>query len=141
MRVLLLSAPCAHSGQFETPAALAFSVCFSYPTRLIDVRRRYRAVALTDQYAARAVVDRLCAAGIAVRVQHMSAATTTAAYTELRARPYAGTLLRRSRSRCSSRRAWGSPVMRDCAPAATRCSAGFSLVTSRRQASRRAMDY
>lgn len=49
-------------------------------------------MAVTDQYAARAVVDRLSAAGIAVRVQNMSAATKTAAYTELRARLYDGTL-------------------------------------------------
>ncbi len=59
---------------------------------VIDVCRRYRAVAVTDQYAARAVVDRLSAAGIVVRVQNMSAATKTAAYTELRARLYDGTL-------------------------------------------------
>lgn len=60
--------------------------------RVIEVCRSYGASAVTDQHAARAVVDRLTLAGVPVQVKAMSAATKTAAFAELRARLYDGTL-------------------------------------------------
>jgi hypothetical protein len=54
--------------------------------------RRYKAPAVTDQYAARAVVDRLQRAGVEVEAIPMSAATKTGAYGELRSLIYQGEL-------------------------------------------------
>ena len=82
---------------------------------VIAVCRRYRAAAVTDQYASRAVVDRLMGAGIPVTVNAMTATSKTAAFAELRTRAYAGTLelypdpalmaeLRRLRSRFTAGR-------------------------------------
>ena len=59
---------------------------------VIAVCRRYHAIAVTDQYASRAVVDRLMRAGIPVQVNAMTATSKTAAFAELRARLYDGTL-------------------------------------------------
>jgi phage terminase large subunit-like protein len=60
--------------------------------QVIACCRRFGASAVTDQHAARAVVDRLMLAGVPVQVNAMNAATKTAAFGELRARLYDGTL-------------------------------------------------
>jgi hypothetical protein len=61
-------------------------------SEVIGVCQRYGAMAVTDQYASRAVVDRLMRAGVPVRVNAMTATSKTAAFAELRARLYDGTL-------------------------------------------------
>ena len=53
---------------------------------VIAVCHRYRATAVTDQYASRAVVDRLMGAGVPVTVHAMTATSKTAAFAELRTR-------------------------------------------------------
>ena len=60
--------------------------------QVIAACHRFGASAVTDQHAARAVVDLLTTAGIYVQVHPMSAASKTAAFGELRARLYDGTL-------------------------------------------------
>lgn len=66
---------------------------FSGPVDAVaDVCRRYDARAVTDQFAAVAVVERLEGQGVSVRAEHISAPTKTAAFSELRARLYDGTL-------------------------------------------------
>jgi phage terminase large subunit-like protein len=57
-----------------------------------DVCRRFRARVVTDQYAAPAIVERLQRAGLFVRAVPMTAGSKTAAFGELRARLYAGSL-------------------------------------------------
>ena len=53
---------------------------------------RYGARAVTDQYSAAAVVDRLRQHGVDVRVNSMSAESKTAIFSEMRARLYDGTV-------------------------------------------------
>jgi hypothetical protein len=53
---------------------------------------RYKAPAVTDQYAARAVVDRLARAGVSVEAIPMTATTKTGAYAELRSLIYTNEL-------------------------------------------------
>lgn len=60
--------------------------------QVVAVCRRYGASVVTDQYAARAVVDRLMSAGIYVQVNALNAASKTQAFAELRARLYDGSL-------------------------------------------------
>jgi len=47
---------------------------------------------VTDQFAAKAVVERLQRAGLAVKTEAMTASSKTAIFSELRARLYDGTL-------------------------------------------------
>ncbi len=54
--------------------------------------QRYGAPAVTDQYASRAVVDRLQRAGVRVEAIPMTATSKTAAYAELRSLIYTGEL-------------------------------------------------
>jgi hypothetical protein len=60
--------------------------------QVIELCRRYNATAVTDQYESVATVERLQRAGIAVRVNNMTAPSKTAAFAELRARLYDQTL-------------------------------------------------
>jgi phage terminase large subunit-like protein len=57
-----------------------------------DVCKRYDARVVTDQFAARAVVDRLQRRGLVVRAEPMTTPSKTAAFGELRARLYDGSL-------------------------------------------------
>lgn len=57
-----------------------------------DVCKQYRARVVTDQYAAPAIVDALRRRGLSVKTVPMTAMSKTAAFTELRARLYTGSL-------------------------------------------------
>lgn len=57
-----------------------------------DVCRRYNARAVSDQYLAKIVADRLSRDGVTVRQHSMTSSTKTAIFSELRARLYGGTL-------------------------------------------------
>lgn len=59
---------------------------------VLAVVQRFGAQAVTDQYASRAVVERLRRSGVSTRVVPMTATSKTAAYAEMRARLYDGTL-------------------------------------------------
>lgn len=59
---------------------------------VVEVCKRYGARAVTDQYAAKPVVDRFQRAGISIRIETMTAASKTAAFSEMRARLYDQTL-------------------------------------------------
>ena len=73
---------------FEERRALEDTVL----AEVADVCLRYRARVVTDQYAARAIVDYLRRRGVGVRTVPMTAASKTAAFAELRARLNDGTL-------------------------------------------------
>jgi len=57
-----------------------------------EVCKRYRARVVTDQFAAKAVVERLQRAGLSVKTEAMTASSKTAIFSELRARLYDGSL-------------------------------------------------
>ena len=76
------------AGSFEERRAVEDAVL----AEVADVCLRYRAAVVTDQFAAPAVVDYLRRRGLHVRSIAMSAATKTAAFGELRARLFSGTL-------------------------------------------------
>ena len=57
-----------------------------------DVCRRYSAQAVSDQYLAKIVADRLNRDGVTVRQHSMTSTTKTAIFSEMRARLYGGTL-------------------------------------------------
>jgi hypothetical protein len=57
-----------------------------------DVCRRYSAQAVSDQYLAKIVADRLSRDGVTVRQHSMTSTTKTAIFSEMRARLYGGTL-------------------------------------------------
>jgi phage terminase large subunit-like protein len=76
------------AGSFEARREVEDEVLSS----VAAVIRLYGARAVTDQYLAPQVVDRLRAEGISVRTEPMTATSKTAAFSELRARLNAGTL-------------------------------------------------
>jgi hypothetical protein len=75
-------------GSFEERRAVEDAVL----GEVAGVCLRYRARVVTDQYAAPAVVDFLRRRGLSVTSIAMSAGTKTAAFAELRARLYSGSL-------------------------------------------------
>ncbi|MCL4290695.1 MAG: terminase family protein [Thermoleophilia bacterium] len=104
--------PRRRAGSFEERRTIEDAVL----DEVAEVCRRYRARAVTDQFAAPAVVSYLRQRGVAVRVEPMTAQAKTQAYVELRARLNTSSLelyeesvllgeLRRLRSRYAAGRA------------------------------------
>lgn len=72
----------AKPGSFEERRAIEDAVL----DEVAEVCLRYRARVVTDQYAARSLVDYLQRRGLSVRTEPMTAASKTASFTALRAR-------------------------------------------------------
>lgn len=87
---------CALVQAWKPPPADSFEERREVEDHILDgvaaVCHRFGATAVTDQYLARSVVERLARLGVYVDVRTMSAASKTLAYQELRQQLYAGRL-------------------------------------------------